>query len=124
MNENIKQLAEKAGLWDILSEYSWEFGNGDAERDCGDALESFAMELVIANAEAKADELKQMKSNDLVNRPFELDAKFIKLCALNAPRRRQTYDDQDFQDLVDINGKSVPHVSKLRKQKKTELNNV
>ena len=76
------------------------------------------MELVIANAEAKADELKQMKSNDLVNRPFELDAKFIKLCALNAPRRRQTYDDQDFQDLVDINGKSIPHVSKLRKQKK------
>lgn len=119
MNENIKKLAEKTGLWDILSQYSWEFGNGDAERDCGDALESFAIELVISNAEAKADELKQMPSTDLVNRPFELDAKFIKLCALNAPRRRQTYDDQDFQDLVDINGKPVQHVSKLRKQKVT-----
>jgi hypothetical protein len=118
LNENIRQLAEKTGLWEILSQYSWEFGNCDAEKDCGDALERFAMELVIANAEAKADELKQMKSNDLVNRPFELDSKFIKLCALNAPRRRQTYDDQDFQDLVDIDGKSIPHVSKLRKQKK------
>jgi hypothetical protein len=118
MNENIRKLAEKTGLWNILSEYSWEFGNGDAERDCGDVLERFSVELVIANAEAKADELKQMKGTDLVNRPFELDAKFIKLCALNAPRRRQTYDDQDFQDLVDINGKSITHVSKLRKQKK------
>ena len=113
MNENIRKLAENTGLWDILDKYSWEFGNCDAERDCGDALEKF-VKLILANA----DELKQMKSNDLVNRPFELDAKFIKLCALNGPRRRQTYDDQDFQDLVDIDGKSIPHVSKLRKQKK------
>ena len=113
MNENIRKLAEKTGLWYILDQYSWEFGNCDAERDCGDALEKF-VKLILANA----DKLKSMTSTDLVNRPFELDAKFIKLCALNGPRRRQTYDDQDFQDLVDINGKSIPHVSKLRKQKK------
>ncbi len=99
MNELIKQLAEQAKLQPYY----------DAQEG---QIEKFA-ELILANA----DKLKQMTSTDLVSRPFELDAKFIKLCALNGPRRRQTYDDQDFQDLVDINGKSIPHVSKLRKQK-------
>lgn len=113
MNENIRKLAEQAGLWDMLTNFSEEFGNADTEKDCGEKLEKF-VKLILANA----DKLKSMTSTDLVNRPFELDSKFIKLCALNGPRRRQTYDDQDFQDLVDIDGKSIPHVSKLRKQKK------
>ena len=41
MNERIKELAEQANLWSILDSYSWEFGNYDAEKDCGEALEKF-----------------------------------------------------------------------------------
>ena len=46
MNERIRELAEQANLWRILNSYSWEFGNCDAEKDCGEELEKFA-ELIV-----------------------------------------------------------------------------
>jgi hypothetical protein len=108
MNENIKELAKQAGINQDQDEDGTRFLSMPES-----SWEKFA-ELILSNA----DKLNRMSSTDLINRPFEIDPKFIKLCALNGPRRRQTYDDQDFQDLVDIDGKSIPHVSKLRKQKK------
>ena len=109
MNELIREIAKEAGAY-ISDKNDCDMIDFNTSKI---NLEKFA-KLILDDA----DKLKRMTNTDLVNRPFELDATFIKLCALNAPRRRQTYDDQDFQDLVDINGKSIPHVSKLKKQKK------
>ena len=38
MNERIKELAEQAGLWKMLQDFSDEFGNCDVERDCSSEL--------------------------------------------------------------------------------------
>lgn len=46
MNERIKELAEQAGLWKMLQDFSDEFGNCDVERDCSAELEKFA-ELIV-----------------------------------------------------------------------------
>jgi len=54
MNERIKELAEQANLWRILNSYSWEFGNCDAEKDCGEELEKFA-ELIILECATLVD---------------------------------------------------------------------
>ena len=48
MNENIKKLAEQAGLWDILDQLSYEFEDYVTEKECGEELEKFA-ELLILN---------------------------------------------------------------------------
>jgi hypothetical protein len=61
MNKRIKKLAEQAELWDILDQYSWEFGNCDAEKDCGDQLEKF-VQLMLEEcvSSIKHESLKQL----------------------------------------------------------------
>ncbi len=82
MNERIKQLAEQAGI---------QFGR-NATLDGDDIarfvttsdMEKFA-ELILANA----DELKRMMNTDPINKPFELNPKFVAKCDEIGRSRRQ-----------------------------------
>jgi hypothetical protein len=75
MNERIKQLAEQStSLYQTM--------DGEWEEDFD--KEKFA-ELILANA----DELKRMMNTDPINKPFELDQKWVAKCDLLGRSRRQ-----------------------------------
>jgi hypothetical protein len=52
MNKNIKKLAEQAGLWDILDQWSYEFEDYVTEKECGEELEKFAQLIVRESVKA------------------------------------------------------------------------
>ena len=72
MNERIRELAEQA-----------EFSEKDLHIQ-GDNFQKFA-ELILANA----DELKHEVSTDPINKPFELNPKFVAKCDEIGRSRRQ-----------------------------------
>ena len=76
MNERIKELAEQARKHFPKTETSGEFWVFDEEK--------FA-ELILANA----DELKRMMNTDPINKPFELNPKFVAKCDEIGRSRRQ-----------------------------------
>ena len=76
MNERIKQLAEQAGNTLVYG----PFGGVDVAFN----TEKFA-ELILANA----DELKRMMNTDPINKPFELNPKFVAKCDEIGRSRRQ-----------------------------------
>jgi hypothetical protein len=71
MNERIKELAKQC--WDERPEGQLHFDN-----------EKFA-ELILANA----DELKRGMNTDPINKPFELNPKFVAKCDEIGRSRRQ-----------------------------------
>ncbi len=78
MNERIKDFGKQAydagtGIWPINSKAWYEVYNT-----------TFA-ELILANA----DELKRMMNTDPINKPFELNPKFIAKCDELGRSRRQ-----------------------------------
>jgi hypothetical protein len=75
MNERIKELVEQAtSLYQTM--------DGEWEEDFD--KEKFA-ELILANA----DELKREVSTDPINKPFELNPKFVAKCDEIGRSRRQ-----------------------------------
>ena len=74
MNERIRQLWDKAAT--LESDPSWA---GQTR-----FMEKFA-ELILANA----DELKCMMNTDPINKPFELNPKFVAKCDEIGRSRRQ-----------------------------------
>ena len=81
MNKRIKQLAEQAGMTD--DKFGMFFAKNKHDED-GVDLEKFA-ELILANA----DELKRMMNTDPINKPFELNPKFVAKCDEIGRSRRQ-----------------------------------
>jgi len=81
MNKRIKQLAEQAGMTD--DKFGMFFAKNKHDED-GVDLEKFA-ELILANA----DELKRMMNTDPINKPFELNPKFVVKCDEIGRSRRQ-----------------------------------
>ena len=81
MNKRIKQLAEQAGMTD--DKFGMFFAKNKHDED-GVDLEKFA-ELILANA----DELKRGMNTDPINKPFELNPKFVAKCDEIGRSRRQ-----------------------------------
>jgi hypothetical protein len=82
MNERIKELAVQAGFG-IAGNPEYIHAT-DYDGICTDELEKFA-ELILANA----DELKRMLNTDPINKPFELNPKFVAKCDEIGRSRRQ-----------------------------------
>ena len=76
MNERIQELAEQATTYIRPTSTSGEGWIFDKEK--------FA-ELILANA----DELKRMLNTDPINKPFELNPKFVAKCDEIGRSRRQ-----------------------------------
>jgi hypothetical protein len=82
MNERIRQLALQAGMVKFPPSIETElqknilFGDGQ--------IEKFA-KLILANA----DELNRMTNTDPINKPFELNPKFVAKCDEIGRSRRQ-----------------------------------
>lgn len=74
MNERIKELYEQSMEQHVSNNMAWEELNP----------EKFA-ELILANA----DELKRMMNTDPINKPFELNPKFVAKCDEIGRSRRQ-----------------------------------
>ena len=85
MNERIKELVKQSGgeFWQRLEN---DVVNPEAyiTFDPPESLEKFA-ELILANA----DELKRMTNTDPINKPFELNPKFVAKCDEIGRSRRQ-----------------------------------
>jgi hypothetical protein len=89
MNERLKELALRAGFETNGAIYTvGNYQNGHeyfwAEDFIEDELKKFA-ELILANA----DELKRMMNTDPINKPFELNPKFVAKCDEIGRSRRQ-----------------------------------
>jgi hypothetical protein len=85
MNERIKQLAEQANAHETgHAYYRGEKKPENAVTLHSVDLEKFA-ELILANA----DELKRMMNTDPINKPFELNPKFVAKCDEIGRSRRQ-----------------------------------
>ena len=87
MKERIRELAEQAGC-KVMDDGEWYIPSATGVEKIvyskGIGLEKFA-ELILANA----DELKRMMNTDPINKPFELDPKFVAKCDEIGRSRRQ-----------------------------------
>jgi hypothetical protein len=86
MKERIRELAEQAGCKVMDGEWYIPSATGLEKivYTKGIGLEKFA-ELILANA----DELKRMLNTDPINKPFELNPKFVAKCDEIGRSRRQ-----------------------------------
>ena len=86
MKERIRELAEQAGCKVMDGEWYIPSATGLEKivYTKGIGLEKFA-ELILANA----DELKRMMNTDPINKPFELNPKFVAKCDEIGRSRRQ-----------------------------------
>ncbi len=82
MNPKILDLAQQAGMYVDLNGSPWPKWMGAEE--CEVAYTRFA-ELILAND----DELKRMMNTDPINKPFELNPKFVAKCDEIGRSRRQ-----------------------------------
>jgi len=83
MNERIKELALQAEETYTYKDFSPN-GGEETKQSKTVNLEKFA-ELILANA----DELKREVSTDPINKPFELNPKFVAKCDEIGRSRRQ-----------------------------------
>jgi len=86
MKERIRELAEQAGCKVMDGEWYIPSATGLEKivYTKGFGLDKFA-ELILANA----DELKRMMNTDPINKPFELNPKFVAKCDEIGRSRRQ-----------------------------------
>ncbi len=86
MKERIRELAEQAGCKVMDGEWYIPSATGLEKivYTKGIGLEKFA-ELILVNA----DELKRMMNTDPINKPFELNPKFVAKCDEIGRSRRQ-----------------------------------
>ena len=86
MKERIRELAEQSGCKVMDGEWYIPSATGVEKivYSKGIGLEKFA-ELILANA----DELKRMMNTDPINKPFELNPKFVAKCDEIGRSRRQ-----------------------------------
>lgn len=84
MNKRIRELAEQAMMTTTVSEWDEEEHVYYKKEVYKLDPEKFA-ELILANA----DELRRMMNTDPINKPFELNPKFIAKCDELGRSRRQ-----------------------------------